>query len=60
MNPSKIGLYTAITIFGAIGTYLPVVFGDHDPLSGWSILLGTVGSIVGIWVWYKFLRMYLD
>lgn len=38
------------TIFGIAGAYVPVLFGDTDMLSGWSILGGLVGGIFGIWV----------
>ncbi len=41
------------TIFGAVGAYLPVLFGDSDPFSGWSILWSTVGGLIGIWVGVK-------
>lgn len=38
------------TAFSIIGAYVPVLFGDNDMLSGWSILGGFVGGIFGIWV----------
>lgn len=38
------------TVFGLIGGYLPVVFGDTELLDGWSILGGFVGGIIGIWL----------
>jgi hypothetical protein len=38
------------TIFSMIGGYLPMLFGDNDLLSGWAILGGLVGGIVGIWL----------
>ncbi len=31
---------------------MPVLFGDNELLDGWSILAGTIGSIVGIWLGY--------
>lgn len=37
-------------IFGAIGGYVPVLFGDNDLLSGWSLLGGLVGGLTGIWL----------
>lgn len=45
-----------VTIFSTVGAYIPVLLGSHDILSGWSILGGFVGGIVGVWlaVWvYK-------
>jgi hypothetical protein len=38
------------TIFGALGSYAPVLFGDTNFLDGWSILGGLVGGLLGIWV----------
>ena len=38
------------TIGSIAGAYVPVLFGDSDPLSGWSILGGLVGGLVGIWL----------
>jgi len=37
-------------IFGAIGAYLPTLFGDTELFDGWSILGGLVGGLFGIWV----------
>lgn len=37
-------------IGGAVGGYVPVLFGDGELLDGWSILGGTIGGIVGIWL----------
>jgi len=38
------------TIFSIAGAYVPILFGDTDMLSGWSILGGLVGGIFGIWL----------
>jgi hypothetical protein len=38
------------TAFSILGGYVPVLFGDTDPLGGWSILMGVVGGIFGIWL----------
>ena len=40
-------------VFGILGAYVPVLFGDNDLLSGWSILGGMVGGFFGIWVGVK-------
>lgn len=48
MNKKSILLFA--TVFGAIGSYIPVLFGDNDPLGGWSILGGFIGGIFGIWI----------
>jgi len=47
---NKTMLYLFITIGGAIGGYLPVLFGDSSMFSGWSVLGSTIGAIVGIFV----------
>jgi uncharacterized membrane protein YsdA (DUF1294 family) len=48
MNKKVILLFA--TIFGIVGAYIPVLFGDSDPLSGWSILGSLIGGIFGIWL----------
>jgi hypothetical protein len=48
MNKRIILLFA--TVFGVLGGYLPTVFGDTDPLSGWSILGGLLGGFFGIWL----------
>ena len=45
----KVLLFFA-TVFGIAGAYIPVLFGDTDPLSGWSILGSVIGGIFGIWL----------
>ncbi len=45
----KIVLLSA-TVFSIVGGYLPVLFGDNNPLDGWSILGGLVGGLFGIWI----------
>jgi hypothetical protein len=45
---NKTLLYTCITIFGALGGYLPVLFGDSSMLSGWSIVGSTIGGVFGV------------
>jgi hypothetical protein len=45
----KVILFFA-TVGGIIGGYVPVLFGDNEFLDGWSILAGTIGGIVGIWL----------
>jgi len=48
------GLLTFMAgICGLIGSYIPVLFGDNDLLSGWSILGGVIGGLFGIWVGVK-------
>jgi len=50
---SKSLLTLMATIGGAIGAYVPVLFGDTELLDGWGILGGVIGGLAGIWfgVW---------
>ena len=48
MNKSVILLLAGV--FGTVGAYVPVLFGDNDFLSGWSILGSTIGGFFGIWL----------
>ena len=50
-------VYILIFIGGAIGSYVPVLFGQ-SPFSMVSIIGGIVGSIAGVWSAYK-LQNYL-
>ncbi|HET6746824.1 MAG TPA: hypothetical protein VFH06_01825 [Candidatus Saccharimonadales bacterium] len=45
----RVLLFFAI-IFGVLGAYVPVWFGDTELLDGWSILGGFVGGLFGIWL----------
>lgn len=48
------GLLTLMAgVFGLVGSYIPVLFGDTDLLAGWSIFGGVVGGLFGIWVGVK-------
>jgi hypothetical protein len=38
------------TIFGVIGGYLPVLFGDTELIDGWTVLGGLMGGFFGIWL----------
>ena len=38
------------TVFGILGGYLPMLFGDNELLDGGGILGGLIGGIVGIWL----------
>ena len=46
---NKLLITIGAAIGGIIGAYIPFLWGDTDMFSGWSILLATVGGIVGIW-----------
>jgi len=55
----KILIYVGVTIGGIVGAYLPVILFHVDSFSIISILLGAVGSFVGLWAGYK-LGQYLE
>lgn len=46
------------TVGGAVGGYIPVLFGDSSLLDGWSILGGLIGGLVGIWLGVKLGKRY--
>jgi phage tail tape-measure protein len=45
-------IYLGIGVGGAIGSYVPALFGQ-DMFSVASIIGGLVGSIAGLWAGYK-------
>jgi hypothetical protein len=49
---SKGLIYLAIFIGGAIGSYIPILF-HQGALSAASIIGGTIGSLLGIWIVVK-------
>ncbi|MDB5169483.1 MAG: hypothetical protein JWO41_839 [Candidatus Saccharibacteria bacterium] len=49
----KFMILVGITIGGAVGGWLGALMSHGNYLSGWSILLSTVGSFAGIWAGYK-------
>jgi uncharacterized membrane protein YsdA (DUF1294 family) len=58
MNKKLLLLFAAV--FGLIGAYVPALWGDSDPLSGWSILLGLIGGLFGIWLGAQISKRYGD
>ncbi|MBU0964068.1 hypothetical protein KKC06_03455 [Patescibacteria group bacterium] len=49
---SKFVIYIFIFIGGTIGGYIPLLW--HDSFfSFWSVILSTVGGLVGVFVGYK-------
>jgi hypothetical protein len=38
------------TVFSIAAAYVPVLLGDKELIDGWTILLGLVGGIFGVWV----------
>jgi hypothetical protein len=48
MNKTVLMVFAGI--FGIIGAYVPFLFGDTDLFGGWSIFMGMVGGLFGIWL----------
>lgn len=46
-------IYIALSIGSVIGGWIGGLFDHGNWLGGWSILGGTVGAFLGIWVGYK-------
>jgi ABC-type antimicrobial peptide transport system permease subunit len=49
---SKSLVYLCIAVFGFIGGYIPVLFGDSG-FSLVSIITSGIGGLFGVWVAYK-------
>ena len=49
----KLLIGIGIFVFGALGSWLGATLDGGNMFGGWSILFGTVGSFVGIWIGYK-------
>lgn len=49
----KLMIMFSITVFGALGGWLGALMTHGDYFSGWSILLGIIGSFFGVWAGFK-------
>ncbi|MEK7059764.1 MAG: hypothetical protein AAB971_03340 [Patescibacteria group bacterium] len=49
----KLMIFLGIGVGGTIGGWLGAAMSHGNWLSGWSILLSSVGSFFGIWAGYK-------
>lgn len=57
---SKLVMYIIISVMGAIGGWVPTLFGA-SMLGGWSILGSLVGGVVGIVIYWRVRQAgYLD
>jgi uncharacterized membrane protein YeaQ/YmgE (transglycosylase-associated protein family) len=56
----KLFIFLGITIGGILGGWLGSIMDHGNGLGGWSILLSTIGSFVGLWAGYKAARNYLS
>lgn len=49
-------MWVMATLAGGVGSYLPVALFHADSIGAASILCGTIGSVAGILVWFKYMR----
>lgn len=56
----KLMIFLGVTIGGSIGSWLGALLSHNNYFSAASILLGAVGSLVGIWAGYKAGQYYGD
>ncbi len=59
MGPKTIIMIGA-TMGSIAGSYIPRLWGDTDGLSFISLLLGSIGGIIGIWIGYKIIQYIQD
>lgn len=52
----KLLITIGAAIGGIAGAYVPFLWGDTDLFSVMSIVLSTVGAIIGIWLGYMLAR----
>jgi len=46
-------IYLGLTVGGFLGGWLGSMFDGGNMLGVWGIVLGTLGSLAGIWAGYK-------
>jgi hypothetical protein len=56
----KLMIWIGITVGGLVGSWLGALMDSNNYLGGWSILLGAVGSLVGIWAGFKIGKTYFE
>ena len=43
----------SILVFSSIGGWIGQVMDKGNWLGGWSLLIGTLGAFMGVWIGYK-------
>ena len=51
---SKLLLWVCVGLGGLLGSLIPLLWGSNDLLM--MVIFSTAGSLLGIWVWYRWLR----
>ena len=54
---TKTFIWVGMMVGGGIGGYLPVLFG-FSSFSFASVILSTVGGLIGIWLGFKISKMF--
>lgn len=49
----KLMIFLGAVVVGMLGSWLGALMDHGNWLGGWSLLLGTIGSLAGIWVGYR-------
>lgn len=49
----KLMIFLGIAIVGTIGGWLGAALDHGNWFGAWSLLLGTVGSLAGVWIGFK-------
>jgi uncharacterized membrane protein YfcA len=49
----KLLIFIGITVFGTLGSWLGAALDHGNWFGAASLLLGTVGSLLGVWAGYK-------
>jgi uncharacterized membrane protein YeaQ/YmgE (transglycosylase-associated protein family) len=49
----KMVISFSILVFSSIGGWIGQVMDKGNWLGGWSLLIGTVGAFMGVWIGYK-------
>ena len=49
----KLLIWIGITVGGTIGGWAGAAMEHGNWMGGWSILLGAIGSLLGLWLAYK-------
>jgi hypothetical protein len=55
----KTMIWIGVAVGGTLGSWLGALMTHGNWMSAWSILLGTLGSIAGIWAGYKVGKEYM-
>lgn len=56
----KFLISVSVVVFGSLGGWLGGLMDSGNAFGGWSILFGTIGSFLGIWIGYKAGKAWLE